>query len=195
MAEKLFYGYLSSVNPIESNNNSFNRINFNSTSGSPTITDVIANGSFAGLDLIYIGMQMDATGVFSDAIITEINGDSITFDVNATATKTDQTGLGRVSPGPGQYFIPSASLYDPAGQQTVRSITGSNDSTFDGISSIYSIVGPASNSSNNAIAGRFYKYDITDIPYKSGNTEFSILINYAESGSSEPNNEKLLVNS
>ena len=167
MAEKLFYGYINNVNPVESGNNSFNRINFNSTIGENTITDVIPNGSYAGFDLIYVGMQMDASGVFNDAIITEIDSinQTITFDVAATATKTGQSGLGRISPGPGQYFIPSASLYDPAGQQTVRTITGSNDSTFDGTSPTYSIIGPAANSSNsqiNAIVSilKIIRYDL-----------------------------------
>ncbi|MDB4344564.1 hypothetical protein OAA18_00605, partial [bacterium] len=196
MADQLFYGSISNTTPQKGPDNSFNRINFNSTAGSATITDVIANGSYAGFDLIFVGMQMTAAGVFTNAIIESFDpvAQTITFDTAALATKTNQSGLGRVSPSKGQYFIASASLYDPQGFQTVRTITGSNDDTYDGSSSIYAIIAPMANTSNTLIQGRFHKYNITDIPYKLGNSEFSFLMQWGEKGE-EPSDEQVLTTS
>ena len=175
MADQLFYGYTSGINPIESGNNTFNRINFNSTLGSNVITDVIANGSYEGFDLIFVGMYLNASGVFTNAVITAIDpvAQTITLDVNALSTKTSQSGLGRVSPGKGQYFIASSSLYDPQSLQTVRTITGSKDDDYDGSTSVYAILGPTADNLNSVIPGRFHKYNITNVPYRAGNTEFS----------------------
>jgi hypothetical protein len=196
MADQLFFGTINNVNPVKGPTNSFNRVNFNSTAGNNTITDVVANGTYTGFELIYVGMYFNATGVFTDAVITsfDASAQTITLDIPASSTKTSLSGLGRVSPGPGQYFIPSASLYDPQSLQTVRTITGSLDNDYNGTSNIYSILGPIADTSNVSIPGRFHKYNITNIPYKLGNTEFSVLIQWGEKGE-EPATEQLLIGS
>ena len=196
MAEQLFYGSIDSVNPVKGPTNSFNRIYFNSTAGSNVITDVIPRSGYAGYDLIFEGMYLNATSTFEDAIIESFDPVAQTITLNATAssTNTGQTKQGRVSPGLGQYFIPSASLYDPQSLQTVRTITGSKDDDYDGSSSIYAVLGPMANSLNTAIPGRFHKYNIVNIPYKSGNSEFSFLMQWGEKGE-EPSDEQLFIGS
>lgn len=196
MADQLFYGSISSVNPVKGPTNSFNRIYFNSTAGSKVITDVIPRSGYAGFDLIFEGMYLNATSTFEDAIIESFDSSSgtITLDITASSTNTGQTKQGRVSPGKGQYFIASSSLYDPQSEQTVRTITGSNDDSYDGSSSIYAILGPMADTLNSAIPGRFHKYNITDIPYKLGNSEFSFLMSWGEKGE-EPSDQQLLIGS
>ena len=196
MADQLFYGSISDVNPVKGPTNSFNRIYFNSTAGSNVITDVIPRSGYAGFDLIFEGMYLNASSTFENAIIESFDSSSgtITLDITASSTNTGQTKQGRVSPGKGQYFIASSSLYDPQSEQTVRTITGSNDDSYDGSSSTYAILGPMADTLNSAIPGRFHKYNITDIPYKSGNSEFSFLMSWGEKGE-EPSDQQLLIGS
>lgn len=194
MADQLFYGSISSVNPVKGPDNFFNRIYFDSVDGDKVITNVVPRSGYAGFDLIFEGMYLDATNTFDDAIIESFDAVAQTITLNVTASSTNTSKQGKSSPGPGQYFIPSASLYDPQSLQTVRTITGSNDDNYDGSSSIYAVLAPMANTSNTAIPGRFHKYNLTDIPYKQGNSEFSFLMQWGEK-EEEPSDQQLLIGS
>ena len=136
--KQLLFGSLS-IGSIFTNTigaNQFIRLNGNTTSGSPTITNVADNGaSYFGVAELRVGMELIAGGSFSTKVtVQSITGASpnATVVVSSNAAATNEGGLLRVDPGPGQIFIESGSLTFPSGQSDINasSITGSDDSQY-----------------------------------------------------------------
>ena len=136
--KQLLFGSLS-IGTIFTNTigaNQFIRLNGNTTSGSPTITNVADNGaSYFGVSELRVGMELIAGGSFNTKVtVQSISGASpnATVVVSSNAAATNEGGLLRVDPGPGQIFIESGSLTFPSGQSDINasSITGSDDSQY-----------------------------------------------------------------
>ena len=136
--KQLLFGSLS-IGTIFTNTigaNQFIRLNGNTTSGSPTITNVADNGaSYFGVAELRVGMELIAGGSFNTKVtVQSITGASpnATVVVSSNAAATNEGGLLRVDPGPGQIFIESGSLTFPSGQSDINasSITGSDDSQY-----------------------------------------------------------------
>ena len=136
--KQLLFGSLS-IGSIFTNTigaNQFIRLNGNTTSGSPTITNVADNGaSYFGVAELRVGMELIAGGSFSTKVtVQSITGASpnATVVVSSNAAATNEGGLLRVDPGPGQIFIESGSLTFPSGQSDINasSVTGSDDSQY-----------------------------------------------------------------
>ena len=180
MARQLFYGKLSSVSPIGNGSNSYIRVRFDATTDSTTLTNVTDVTGYFGLDKIKLGQILVESSAFPSGVeITGVDVGAQTITVASLPATAESQGLGRVSPAPGDYFIPSASLTDPQGLITFNNITGSSDTDFNNSDSIYSILGPAANSGQNEIPGRFHKYNISNVYYRNpGGSEGSIYVEW-----------------
>ena len=116
--------------------NQFIRLNGNTTSGSPNITNVADNGvSYFGVSELRVGMQLTSGGPFGTKVtVQSITGASpnATIVVSGNAASTTTGNLLRVDPGPNQVFIESGSLTFPGGQSNINAskITGSEDSQY-----------------------------------------------------------------
>ena len=115
----------------EQNINAFIRINADTTSGSPIITNVAeqSGGAFTTAEL-KVGMTLVSSGEFSgDVTITnlDLGNNQITVSANATATATGQ--VMRIRPCKGMYFFASASFSKVGSGEPsdLRDITGSQD--------------------------------------------------------------------
>ena len=136
--KQLLFGSLS-IGSIFTNTigaNQFIRLNGNTTSGSPTITNVADNGaSYFGVAELRVGMELIAGGSFNTKVtVQSISGASpnATIVVSGNAASSNTGTLLRVDPGPGQTFIESGSMVYPSGQTDINasSITGSDDSEY-----------------------------------------------------------------
>jgi hypothetical protein len=191
MAQQPFYGALGSVTPINENIVLFSG---NVQSGVNTITNIaIADPSY-DLNLIQVGNIInDIQGSFpSTATITNISGTTITVDVNASATVSGNF-FGNNLPA-GQYFISSASFFDPTNTITVNNITGSNDADYDGSTPLYAFIGQAGTSvaSPVAIPGRFHEYKINQVFSRNPtDADFSFFIEWNEDGTEASSGDKL----
>ena len=147
MARQLFYGKLSLVSPIGNGSNSYIRVRFDAATTSTTLENVTDVTGYFGLDKIKLGQQLVAAGSFpSGTTITAVDVGAQTITVADLPATAESQELARISPAAGDYFIPSASLYDPQGLVTFNNITGSSDTDFNNGDSIYSILGPAADS-------------------------------------------------
>ena len=101
--------------------------------------------------------------------------------------------VGRISPPQGEYFIPSASLTDPQSLVTFNNITGSDDTDYDSNDGVtYAVLGPAADSGQNLIAGRFHKYTISEVFHRNGSGgEGSIYIKWGEKGTESDSGDEM----
>ena len=185
MARQLFYGKLADASPVGNGSNSYIRVRFDATTSSTTLTNVTDVSGYFGLDKVRVGQVLVESSAFpSGTIITAVDVGNNTITVEDNPATAESQGLGRISPPQGEYFIPSASLTDPQGLVTFNNITGSDDSDYDSTDGVtYALLGPAADSGQNLIAGRFHKYTISEVFYRNASGgEGSIYIKWGEKG-------------
>ena len=194
MARQLFYGKLAGASPVGNGSNSYIRVRFDATTSSTTLTNVTDVSGYFGLDKVRVGQVLVESSAFpSGTVITAVDIGNNTITVEDNPATTESQGLGRISPPQGDYFIPSASLTDPQGLITFNNITGSDDTDYDSTSGeTYAILGPAADSGQNLIAGRFHKYTISEIFYRNGSGgEGSIYIKWGEKGNESDSGDEM----
>lgn len=193
MARQLFYGKLAGVSPIGNGSNSYIRIRFDATTSSTTLTNVTDVSGYFGQDKIRVGQVLVESSAFpTGTVITAVDTGNNTITVEDNPATAESQGLGRISPAQGDYFIPSASLTDPQGLVTFNNITGSDDSDFDADDTVYAILGPAANSSQNLIVGRFHKYTVSEVFHRNGSGgEGSIYIKWGEKGTESDSGDEM----
>jgi len=191
MADQPFYGKISSFSPVDTQ---LTIIKGDTTNGSNQITNVVAFNATYDISLLKVGQVLrDVQSKFGqNVLISDITGTTVTVtDLNGDPITSTSTSTGAIFPVDltgGNYYIPSASFYDPNTDLTVNSITGSNDADFNGSTPQYTILGVAARSNGNPYKGIFNKYDITDVVFRDPSTAaISFFINWGESGSQAEN--------
>ena len=189
MARQLFYGKLGEATPIGNGSNSYIRVRFDATTSSTTltnVTDVIDSNNYFGQDKIRVGQILVESSAFpTGTVITAVDTVNNTITVEDNPATVESQGLARISPPQGEYYIPSASLVDPQGFINFNDITGSDDADFASDGIVYSILGDAVTPIGNEIPGRFHKYIISEVFYRSPNGSGaygSIYIKWGEKG-------------
>jgi hypothetical protein len=198
MADQLFYGKLSGVTPIGSGSNSYVRVRGDFDTSSKTITNVIDVATYLNIDYVKPGQTLLATGPFtSGTTVVSVDTGAATITVADFPAATTADVLTRISPADGEYYIASASFYDPnlAEPISFKNITGSDDSEYNGSTPIYAVLGSAATPGGTQIAGRFHLYSITDVFYRNASGgEGSIYISWAETGTQASSGDELYEN-
>lgn len=194
MARQLFYGKLADVSPVGNGSNSYIRVRFDATTSSTTLTNVTDVSGYFGQDKIRVGQILVESSAFpSGTVITAVDTANNTITVEDNPATVESQGLGRISPPQGEYFIPSASLTDPQSLVTFNNITGSDDTDYDSNDGVtYAVLGPAADSGQNLIAGRFHKYTISEVFHRNGSGgEGSIYIKWGEKGTESDSGDEM----
>ena len=194
MARQLFYGKLAGVSPVGNGSNSYIRVRFDATTSSTTLTNVTDVSGYFGQDKIRVGQVLVESSAFpSGTVITAVDTANNTITVEDNPATAESQGLGRISPPQGEYFIPSASLTDPQSLVTFNNITGSDDTDYDSNDGVtYAVLGPAADSGQNLIAGRFHKYTISEVFHRNGSGgEGSIYIKWGEKGTESDSGDEM----
>jgi len=187
---QLFYGKISEFSAFGSGSTSFNnsfirvRGDFNTTS--KIITNVINQTGFEGLEEIRVGQQLISSTYMPIAtIITAVDVLAQTITVNDFPSVNGTNQTIRIQPSEGQYYIRSASFFDPQGLIDTNDVTGSENIYYTN-SPKYAVLGAASNSSGITIPGRFHKYTITDVTYRDNITsDISFYVTWSEDNQSQ----------
>ncbi len=171
----------------ENNQNGFIRINADTTSGSPIITNVgeQSGGAFTTSELM-VGMTLVSSGEFSgDVTITNLDLGNNQITVSANATATAQNQVMRVRPAKGMYFFESASFakVGTGEPSDLRDITGSEDANYDNNELKWGIVAPLAitGSPGTTVAGLYGQYEITQIQSRISNTEMNFFATASDS--------------
>ena len=171
----------------EFNQNGFIRINADTTSGSPIITNVgeQAGGAFTTSELM-VGMTLVSSGEFaSDVTITNLDLGNNQITVSANATATAQNQVMRVRPAKGMYFFESASFakVGTGEPSDLRDITGSEDANYDNNELKWGIVAPLAitGSPSQTVSGLYGQYEITQIQSRISNTEMNFFATASDS--------------
>ena len=173
----------------ENNQNAFVRINADTTSGSPIITNVAeqAGGAFTTSEL-KVGMTLVSSGEFAaDVFITnlDLGSNQLTVSANAIASATGQ--VMRCRPSKGAYFFASASFSKVGSGEPsdLRDITGSEDPEYDSNDLKWGIAAPlaATGSVTSTVVGLYGQYEITEIQSRISTTEMNF---YATASDSIP---------
>ena len=171
----------------EFNQNGFIRINADTTSGSPVITNVgeQSGGAFTTSELM-VGMTLVSSGEFaSDVTITnlDLGNNQITVSENATATAQNQ--VMRIRPAKGMYFFESASFakVGTGEPSDLRDITGSEDAEYDSNDLKWGIIAPLAitGSPSTTVAGLYGQYEITQIQSRISNTTMNFFATASDS--------------
>ena len=171
----------------ENNQNGFIRINADTTSGSPIITNVgeQAGGAFTTSEL-KVGMILVSSGEFAtDVTITnlDLGSNQLTVSANATATAANQ--VMRVRPSKGMYFFASASFskVGTGEPSDLRDITGSQDTEYDATDLKWGIAAAlaATGSVTTTVAGLYGQYEITEIQSRISTTEMNFFATASDS--------------
>ena len=171
----------------EFNQNGFIRINADTTSGSPVITNVgeQSGGAFTTSELM-VGMTLVSSGEFaSDVTITnlDLGNNQITVSENATATAQNQ--VMRVRPAKGMYFFESASFakVGTGEPSDLRDITGSEDAEYDSNDLKWGIIAPLAitGSPGDTVSGLYGQYEITQIQSRISNTTMNFFATASDS--------------
>ncbi len=192
---QLFYGKLDGASPIGNGSNSYIRVRFDATTSSTILTNVTDVSGYFGLSKVRVGQILVESSAFpSGTVITAVDVGNSTITVEDNPLTVESQGLGRISPPQGEYFIPSASLSDPneVTPTTFNDITGSDDSDFQSGGITYAILGQATDSGGNLIAGRFHKYTISEVFYRnSAGSEGSIYVKWGEKGTESDSGDEM----
>ena len=171
----------------ENNQNAFIRINADTTSGSPIITNVgeQAGGAFTTTEL-KVGMTLVSSGEFASdvtIIALDLGSNQLTVSANATVSATDQ--VMRVRPSKGMYFFASASFakVGTGEPSDLRDITGSQDADYDSNELKWGIAASlaATGSVTQTVSGLYGQYEITDIQSRISNTEMNFFATASDS--------------
>jgi hypothetical protein len=160
------------------------------TNGSNQFT--IAEDSLVrvGQTLTYVNSQF--TGIVT---ITNVSGTTITVDQNANSNAGNGQTIG-LNTADGSYLIQSASFLDVNSILTVNSITGSTNSEYQSGDVVYSLLGRAAKQNGTVIQGKFHKYIVNEVLYRSiSSAEISFFIEWGEDGTQTESGDKLFVGS
>ena len=171
----------------ENNQNAFIRINADTTSGSPIITNIgeQAGGAFTTTEL-KVGMTLVSSGEFATdvtIIALDLGSNQLTVSANATVSATNQ--VMRVRPSKGMYFFASASFakVGTGEPSDLRDITGSQDAEYDVSDLKWGIAAPlaATGSVTQTVTGLYGQYEITEIQSRISNTEMNFFATASDS--------------
>ena len=171
----------------ESNANAFVRINGDTTSGSPIVTNVADNagGAFSKTEL-KVGMILVSSGEFASdvtIIALDLGSNQLTVSANATVSATNQ--VMRVRPSKGMYFFASASFakVGTGEPSDLRDITGSQDANYDSNELKWGIAASlaATGSVTTTVSGLYGQYEITDIQSRISTTEMNFFATASDS--------------
>ena len=171
----------------ENNQNAFIRINADTTSGSPIITNIgeQAGGAFTTTEL-KVGMTLVSSGEFASdptIIALDLGSNQLTVSANATVSATDQ--VMRVRPSKGMYFFASSSFAKVGSGEPsdLRDITGSQDADYDSNELKWGIAASlaATGSVTTTVTGLYGQYEITDIQSRISNTEMNFFATASDS--------------
>ena len=114
MANQLFYGKLSGVTPIGSGSISYIRVRGDFDTSSKTITNVIDVTGYFNIDYVKPGQTFVAGGPFTaGTTVVSVDTGAATITVADFPATTVTDTLARISPADGDYYVASASFYDP----------------------------------------------------------------------------------
>jgi hypothetical protein len=171
----------------ENNVNSFIRINADTTSGSPIITNVgeQAGGAFTTAEL-KVGMTLVSSGEFSgDVTITNLDLGNNQLTVSANATATAQNQVMRIRPAKGMYFFESASFakVGTGEPSDLRDITGSEDAEYDTNELKWGVVAALAETGSvtTTVVGLYGQYEITEIQSRISNTQMNFFATASDS--------------
>ena len=182
-----FYGKLTSVSPTNSN---IIITTGDFVNGSNQFTIANAQLVRVGQTLTYIDSQFTGT-----VTITDVSGTTITVNQNANANAGSGQTIG-LNTAEGVYIIQSASFLDPQGEITVNSITGSEDTDYNGSTPIYAFLGQAATGGGTAITGRFHEYKISEVIYRDGgSSKLSMFVEWNEDGTQSDSGDQLFLGS
>ena len=184
MANQLAYCIIEGVSPLDSTSNSYIRVRFDITSGSNILTNVSDEGGvYSGINQVRPGQILRAGGSFSETTIISVNTASATITVSDGALTNETNELARISPGEGEYFIPSASLSDPQQLINYSNITGSEDAEYIAGTNRYGVLGKAYRN-DVVVPGRFHLYEIVNVSDRNpSNSDAKLYVKWYESGS------------
>ena len=168
---QLFYGKLSAVTPLGNLDNGVIRVRFDATTSSKVLTSVTPVSGYPGIELARIGQTLVESSAFpSGTQITAIDTINNTITVEDFPATNETQGTARISPAAGDYYVESASLFDPQGLVNFNDVTGSDEAGFSG--PLYSLIGKAADQTfGNEIPGRFHLYNIKEMLYRNGTAD------------------------
>jgi hypothetical protein len=171
----------------ENNQNGFIRINADTTSGSPIITNVgeQAGGAFTTSELM-VGMTLVSSGEFaSEVTITNLDLGNNQLTVSANATATAQNQVMRIRPAKGMYFFESASFakVGTGEPSDLRDITGSEDAEYDTNELKWGVVAALAETGSvtTTVVGLYGQYEITEIQSRISNTQMNFFATASDS--------------
>lgn len=187
MAEdRLFYGAIDNATIFANGSNSFIRIRGDFSTSSKVITNVADQSGYLGINTIIPGQTLVASTYFpSGTIIDSVNPVANTITVADFPAETGTSGLARISPTKGQYFISSGSLTVPTNNPLdFFDITGSEDTLFQSSDNKFGVLlQQASTSSlSSTISGEFAQYEISRIVNRQSSVQASFYITSSDSG-------------
>ena len=165
MPNQPFYGKLSNFTPSDTQ---ITLIKGDTSVGSNQVTNIIPFNSGYDIGLLRVGQVLrDVQNKFGqNVLISGISGTTLTVtDLSGgaiTATSAATEAIFPVDLTGGNYYVASASFYDPNTDLVVTDIIGTNDGGFSGPT--YSVLGVGARASNgNPYKGIFNKYTVTDV--------------------------------
>jgi len=187
MAEdRLFYGAIDNATIFANGSNSFIRIRGDFSTSSKVITNVADQSGYLGINTIIPGQILVASTYFpSGTIIDSVNSVANTITVADFPAETGTSGLARISPPKGQYFISSGSLTVPTNNPLdFFDITGSEDTLFQSSDNKFGVLLQQASTSSlgSTISGEFAQYEISRIVNRQSSVQASFYITSSDSG-------------
>ena len=184
-SNRLNFGKIIASSVYKNGDNSFIRVNGDFTSGSANVTSVVNNaGGNVNFSEALIGQKLVQSSAYpSGATITNISGDTITLDSNASASVS--SALGRISPASDSFYIESGSLTTPANTFfKLTDVTGSDDANYQSGTRTYGMIAPlaSTGSESSTIAGEFSQLKISKFGSRVSNVEASFYISASSDG-------------
>ena len=194
MADQLFYGKLSRVAPKGNGSNGYIWLNVEATQGDSTVywrSDVPGK---AGLDRVEVGQSVAIGPDFASTIVS-LSSDKqqiVLADSYPDASIVDI--IARIDPPPGEYYIASASFFDPSGDLTVANITGEYRSSGAPSDIIYAISAPAYDVANNKpLRGVFHRYYVYEnLGYNLADSTVDLYVKWSEPGTEADSGHKMV---
>ena len=196
--DRLFYGAINNATIYANNNDSFIRVRGDFDTSSKIITNVADVAGYFGKNQIIIGQQLVASTYFpSGTIIEDINIGANTITVTDFPAATGTSGLARISPPKGQYFINSGSLDIPQNNPIdFFDITGSEDPEFNSTDNKFGafLIQASTSSLTSPISGEFAQYEISRVVDRQNAVQASFYLTGSESGLLAEESDKAAAN-
>ena len=174
MSQQLFLGKVSLQQDAK-------QVNFITFQGTTTVGSDRVTAISTGTSKFRVGQTITTVGgafASNPTILQIISSTEVEVDQNATTTRSGILGL---NAGADNYYL-SGSFTDPTNQETVLSITGSDDSDFEG--NEWACIIPSMDENGTGLPGVFHVYNITSVVDRDNSTAaIDFFIKYGESGS------------